>query len=115
MAEEEPRPQRMLEGPYELFELRDEESIIIRVERYVQGSMIIHPRDEEKIIPALRVWIPRSMKPAGMPYYDITSKTLAAQLLPLIMGRDRERSEFKITKYGRAPKARFQIERIPIR
>lgn len=109
---------RRLPGPYEILDLADGGSVRLKVVSYERGSIIIHPRypgaPAEKEIPVLRVHLPPDVKPYPPMYYDITSKTLQAQFLPLLMERGFERYEYVITKHGVAPRARFTLERLPI-
>jgi len=108
---------RSLVGPYELLDLPDRGSVKLRIQTYERGTMMISPKyagaPETKEIEVLRVHLAPGVKVLPPPYYDITSKTLTAQLLPLLMERDYERYTYVITKYGVAPKARFTLERIP--
>jgi len=109
---------RRLVGPYEILELADRQTITLRVVGWERGSMEIHPRfegaPEVKEIPVLRVHVPAGWKPAPPMYWDVTSKTLQAQWVPLLLERDYERYEYVITAYGVAPRKRFTLERRPI-
>jgi len=109
---------RRLMGPYELLDLPDRGSVRLRIVTWEQGIITIHPRYEggpaEKDIPVLRVHLAAGVKALPPMYYDITSKTLQAQLLPLLLERGYERYEYVVTKYGVAPKARFTLERVPL-
>jgi len=109
---------RRLVGPYEILDLPDRGSARLRIVSWEQGSMIIHPEypgaPAEKEIPVLRVHLYPGVKPYPPPYYDITSKTLQAQMLPMLMERGFENYWYVITKYGEAPRARFTLERIPL-
>ena len=109
---------RRLQGPYELLELADRQSVTLRVISWEQGSLIIHPRWEgapaEKEISALRVHLATGVKPYPPMYWDVTSKTLEAQLLPLLLERGFEHYEYVITAYGIAPRKRFTLERRPL-
>ena len=109
---------RELVGPYEILDLEDGASVTIRVTTYERGRILIHPRytgaPPEKWIPVLRVHLPPGVKPYPPMYYDITSKTLTAQLWPMLAAPDQERFEYEITKHGVAPRARFTLERRPI-
>ena len=104
-----------LPGPYEILDLRDGESIDLRVERWELGKMRIRVRrtGEEKEIIALRVYVPPELKPTLPHYYDITANTLRAGLLPYLEKPDYRRYIFRITKIGVAPTARFMLEVIP--
>lgn len=109
---------RRLPGPYELLDLADGASVRLRAVSWERGSILIHPRyegaPEEKEIEVLRVHLATGVKPYPPMYYDVTSKTLMAQMLPMLMERDFERYEYIITKYGVAPRARFTLERVPL-
>ena len=109
---------RRLPGPYEILDLPDRGSVSIRVVSWERGSIIIHPRwpgaPAEKEIPVLRVHLAAGVKPYPPMYYDVTSKTLQAQFLPMLMERGFENYEYVVTKYGVAPRARFTLERRPI-
>ena len=103
-----------LPGPFEILELRDGQSIVLRVVDWRLGLMKIHPRfagaPAEKVIKVLRLYVPRDVKPVGPDYWDITAQTLIYQLLPFLQDpRFRERT-FKITAYGVAPRKRFTVE-----
>jgi len=109
---------RRLPGPYEILDLPDRGSVTLRLVSWEQGSMVIHPTwpgaPAEKEIPVLRLHLAAGVKPYPPEYFDVTSKTLQAQLLPMLMERGFERYEYVITKYGVAPRARFTLERVPI-
>lgn len=109
---------RELPGPYEILDLGDRESVRLRITSSERGTILIHPRYEgapkEKRIPALRVHLPTGVKEYPPMYYDITSKTLIAQLWPLLLQRDFMNYEYVITKHGVAPRARFTLERLPL-
>lgn len=102
-------------GPYEILDLEDGQSVTIRIRSYERGRILIHPRYQgapsEKWIPALRVHMQEGVKAFPPMYYDLTSKTLQAQLMPFLAAPDFERFEFVITKHGVAPRARFTLER----
>jgi len=108
---------RRLPGPYELLELSDRQSIDLKVVSWERGTMEIHPRyagaPATKEIPVLRVHVPADIKALPPQYYDVTSKTLAAQWLPFLLQRGFEKWTFRITAYGVAPRKRFSLERLP--
>jgi len=108
---------RVLPGPYELLELADRQSLRLRPIRWELGVMTIHPRNQagpkEKTIEVLRIHVTPATKPVPPMYYDVTSKTLIAQFLPMLGEVGYENYEYVITKYGVAPTARFTLERIP--
>jgi len=106
---------RRLPGPYEILDLADRETVRLRIVAWEQGTMVIAPRypgaPAEKEVDALRVHLAAGVKPYPPQYYDITSKTLQAQLLPYLLERGYDRFEYAVTKFGVAPKARFTLER----
>jgi len=108
---------RPLPGPYELLDLPDRGRVSLKIMTWERGTMIIHPnRGEgptEKEIEVLRVHLAVGVKDYPPMYYDITSKTLMAQMLPMFYERGYENYTYVITKYGVAPRARFTLERIP--
>jgi len=109
---------RLLPGPYEILELGDGQSVRLRLVSFERGSMVIHPRNmggpAEKTVDVLRVHVAPGVKPLPPMYYDVTSKTLIAQWLPMLLERGFERYEYVVTKFGVAPRARFTLERVPL-
>jgi len=106
----------MLPRPYEILDLGDGGTKELIILDYRLGKMIIHPRPAglPKEIAVLRVYVPESIKPLFPDYYDITAQTLIAQLLPILESGNYKDKKFIITKYGEAPKARFQVEVKPL-
>lgn len=108
---------RRLPGPYELLELKDGEGIDLKVIGWERGTMEIHPKwpgaPESKEIPVLRVHVPVEFKAYPPRYYDVTSKTLMAQWIPLLARPDYKKWTFRITAHGVAPRKRFTLERLP--
>lgn len=104
-----------LEGPYEILDLGDRGHKELRILSWKLGRMVIQPRETgvAKEIKALRVWVPKEIKPLFPDYWDITAQTLIAQLIPHLERPGWEEARFIITKYGEAPKARFSLEVIP--
>ena len=100
-----------LPGPYELFDLGTGGTRDLRITKFMTGRMTIHPRPEgrPKEIIALRVWVPDTIKTLYPDYYDVTSQTLIAQLLPHLEAGDYIGKRFTITKYGQGPTARFSL------
>jgi hypothetical protein len=101
-----------LPGPYEILEMTDREVRSLRIVAWQQGLMRIQTGEvpEGKTIKALRVFVPAQTKPIGVSWYDITSQTLIAQILPFLEQPNFSTKTFIITKYGTAPKARFTVE-----
>lgn len=101
-----------LEGPYELLDLPDGGILETKITGYDVGEMDIHPgySDLIKQITGLRIHVPPEMKDYFPYYWDITSQTLVAQLLPYLEKTGYGAKTFKITKHGVAPRARFTLE-----
>jgi len=104
--------EKQLPGPYEIFELTDREVKQLRITDYETGLVTIYPQDKPtgKVVTALRVHVPKETKDFFPFYWDITGKTLVAQLLPCLEQPGYKDKVFTITKYGIAPKARFTVE-----
>ena len=101
----------MLSEPMELLDLEDMKKLTFRVVRFEQGETAIKTQDEPggKVVAVLRVHVPRELKPIGMPYYDVTSKTLQAQLLPFLQDPTQRGRTFTITAHGIRPRKRFEL------
>lgn len=101
-----------LKGPYEIFELVDREVRELTITNWEQGRVTIYPPHQPtgKVINALRVHVPAETKDFFPYYWDITSKTLVAQMVPYLEAGGYQGKRFIITKYGVAPKARFSLE-----
>jgi hypothetical protein len=103
-----------LAGPYEIFELKDGESKELTVTRYEYGTVIIHPRypgaPPSKEIAAVRLYIRPEEKPAGVPYWDITSQTLIAQLRPFLEAMPPTGLRIRLTAHGIPPSKRYSLE-----
>lgn len=67
-------------------------------------------RPDGKVIQVLRVWVPKEEKQVGPNYWDITSQTLIAQILPYLEVAGYGTRRFTITKHGMGPTARFTLE-----
>ena len=100
-----------LPGPYEILELEDEETLTTRVLRWTRGEVEIHPayKPAGKVIVAMRIHVPEADKTYFPFYWDVTSQTLVAQLLPYLEAPGYERRTYTITKHGVAPRARFTL------
>lgn len=106
-----------LPGPIEFLELRDRESVTLKVVSWERGTTEIatsrRGREVTIEIPVLRVHVTTETKPYPPNYYDISSKTLTAQLLPLLLQRGYEKWSYRVTAHGVAPRKRFTLERLP--
>jgi len=107
---------QVLPGPFEILELGDRGTKELVVTGWSLGRMTIHPRygAGAKDIVVLRVTVPENIKPLYPDYYDITSQTLLAQILPVLEAGGYEDKSFRITKYGTGPSARFGLEIHPV-
>jgi len=103
-----------LAGPYEILELRDGESKELTILKYESGTVIIHPRypgaPTSKEISAIRLYVPQAEKPAGVPYWDVTSQTLIAQLKPFLEEIPEKGLRIRLTAHGIAPSKRYTLE-----
>jgi hypothetical protein len=101
-----------LKAPLEMFDIGNGDSMVMLIVGSELGECTIHSRREnrEKRVDCLRAHLAPGFKTIGMPYWDITSKTLIAQLEPLLINPPPTGKRFKITKHGVAPAARFQVE-----
>lgn len=104
----------LMESPFEILELADGQMVEFRILKWELGETVIHPRfpgaPAEKRINALRVHVPPKFKALFPHYWDITSKTLIAQLLPYLEKRGFEKKTFRVRAHGVAPKKRFTLE-----
>jgi len=101
-----------LKGPYEIFELVDGETRVLRITNWQTGNVTIYPPHKPggKVINALRVHVPAETKDFFPYYWDITGKTLVAQMVPYLEQAGYQDKIFTVTKHGIAPKARFTLE-----
>jgi len=101
-------------SPYEIFELRDGESRELTVQKYESGTVVIHPRypgaPTSKEISAVRLYVPPAEKPAGVPYWDITSQTLIAQLRPFLEAMPPTGLRIRLIAHGIPPSKRYSLE-----
>ena len=101
-----------LSEPYEILELQDGETLSTHILAFEQGELTIKPAHAPggKTIMAIRLTVPTTEKTHFPYYWDATSKTLTAQLLPLLPEIIKLQRLVKITKRGVAPAARFTVE-----
>jgi len=102
----------ILDAPAEILDLADGQSVEFAILRYDRGELRIEPRlePEGKIVPVLRLYVSAQDKPAGAPYWDVTSRTLIARLDPVIDQLVASGRRIRITKFGFAPSARHQVD-----
>lgn len=107
-----------IEGPHEILELADGESIKIHVERWEAGDMTIHPTwpgaPETKEVEGLRVHVRQGDKEWLPNYWDVTAGHLVAGLKPLLPGLQDSGKAVTITaglmRPGDSASKRFKIE-----
>ena len=99
----------------EILELEDGGTIDLRVTEYEVGEMIIPPRQgpPDKRVRVVRLHVRQEDKPVGPAYWDVTGQTLIEQMLPYLRRPDFRAITFRVTKFGIAPKARFQLQVVP--
>jgi len=104
---------KLLSEPFEFLDLKDGVSLTLVAAGQEWGEAVIKPRypgaPEEKRIPVLRLSVKPEYKPVGVPYWDITSKTLQAQLRPLLPDLITTGKEFTITAHGEGVQKRFSL------
>lgn len=101
-----------IETPMELLDLQDGGKVefhILKVERWA-GVIKPPTHPDGKEVDVLRVYVRPGEKSHGLPYYDLTAKTLRAQLEPLVDSIIASQRLVRITKRGVAPSARFSVE-----
>lgn len=105
----------MLIGPFELLELQDSQAATFRVLRWEESTTTIHPAHAAagKVVPHLRVHVPRDDKPLGVDYWDLTSATLVAQMRPSLQQNAPGRVRYTIRAQGFGAKKRFSVETSP--
>jgi len=107
--------ERRMAGPYEILELKDGEVRRLVIRNWESGLVTIYPADKPtgKVVTALRVHVTPDQKEYFPYYWDITGKTLVAQMLPYLQQPGYQDKVFTITKHGVPPKARFTLEVMP--
>jgi len=107
-----------IEGPHEILELADGESVTIHVERWEAGDITIHPTwpgaPESKDVRGLRVFVPMADKEYLPSYWDITAGHLVAGLKLLLPGLQESGKAVTITaglmRPGDQASKRFKLE-----
>lgn len=107
----------MLPGPSEIFEPASGQPVELLITGQQVGELTIHPTyagaPAQKTIPVLRVFVDPKTKPTGMPYWDITSQTLIAQLRPFLTTFPPTGIRVKVTGQGVAPSKRYTVDLVP--
>lgn len=101
-----------LSEPREILDLPDMGVLSTHVLSWEEGETTIFPDSapQGKVVVAMRIHVPQGDKAHFPFYWDITSKTLRAQLLPMLNEIVAAKRTVKITKYGIGPAARFRTE-----
>lgn len=93
--------------------LNDGESITLKVQRWEEGSVVIHPVYKPNLpsqtINALRLHLQEGVKDTVPYYWDLTAKRLIAGLLPYLRKSGFQDKEFTITARGFRPTKRFSL------
>jgi hypothetical protein len=103
---------RDLPGPFEILELRDGQSVTLRVRDWEHGKVWIQPRDgrDRKQVLALRLHLQAGIKATLPQYYDVLGQHLVAGLWPYLSRPDYPGQAFKITMHGSPPQGRPSLE-----
>lgn len=125
-----------LPAPMELLDLEHANSVTLRINHFEQGYTTIHPKSPTprdvrifmqqqgltappvagqpifKQIPVLRVYGTRLDTPSPGTYWDISSLTLQAALLPILTTNASRQVVLKLTALGVKPTKRYSVEMI---
>ncbi len=100
----------------EILDLADGEArtfTVLSAERG-EASITLGGAGGPKVVPVLRLHLAPGDKPFGPPYWDVTARTLQAQLAPQLFASAYRPRVFTITKSGVAPAARFTVASRPL-
>ena len=103
-------------SPFEILDLADGESRTFTVRSAERGeaSITLAGAGGPKVVPVLRLYLAPGEKAFGPDYYDVTARTLQAQLEPQLLAPAYRPRVFTITKSGVAPAARFTVASRPV-
>jgi hypothetical protein len=125
---------RELPEPIELLDLDHGNAISLAIDRFEMGQTLIHPTQITPrhvrlhmiqnnltappatgtpisvMIPVLRVFGTRLDKPSPLHYWDISSKTLQADLLPRLIANQGGVLTVTLTANGYKPTKRYSVE-----
>jgi len=123
----------ILDGPMEFLDLEHGHSVTLQVSSFLEGETVIAPRNPTQAqraqfmqengmtdppgvghpitvtIPVVRLFGTRLDEPDLRPYWDISSKTLIAQLTPQLRAGTHTYRQFTITANGVKPKKRYSL------
>ena len=124
----------LLPEPYEFVDVDAGHAFQITVTHYLDGSVVIHPRnpsarqirimmDQRQMpappvpgepisieVPALRLYGRRLDEPSAAPYWDVSSKTLRADLLARFTSGLLLPATLTLTANGVRPRKRYSVE-----
>jgi hypothetical protein len=95
-----------------ILELQDRQGIIITPIKYEIFEYTIFPKylqGQSKKIKILRIYVPKEEQLFGPGYWDITSQTLIATLLPILKQKTLGSFKVQIVAIGVAPAKRFSV------
>ena len=124
----------LLSEPLEFIDLEPGDSMVIRVDAWTDGSTVIHPSSPSPRhvrihmsqnslaappapgtpisveVPALRLLGQRVDEPSNASYFDISSKTLRADLLARLTAGMTLPATIRLTANGQKPRKRYSVE-----
>ena len=102
--------------PFELLDLADGQSLTVTVRSVESGELAFTPPGSlsPTRIPVLRLHVDYATKPAGMPYVDVTSRTLQAQLAPSLNIPGFLPRRFTLTARGSGLQKRYEVASAPV-
>lgn len=124
----------LLAEPYEFVDLPPDESITIRVDQFQDGSAVIHPNATSPRhiaihmqqrgltappppgtpigieVPVIRLFGERVDKTSVQRYFDVSSKTLRADLLARLTAGLTLPATIRLTANGHKPRKRYSVE-----
>ena len=101
-----------LKKPWELLDISDGYSLTFHVLRYELGTVEVTRRYDGATItiPTTRLFVAPGDKSHGLPYWDVTSLTLQAQLKPWLDNPSTRGRTFTVRAQGVRPQKRFALE-----
>lgn len=100
----------------EILDLPDGGEVTLRVTSWERkkGSFVTQRHPEGEVLDYMRLHLAPGSKATGPNWWDVTSKTLQAQLAPLLTPEIMATKRVVIHKVGVAPKARFSVTLLPL-
>lgn len=102
--------------PFELLDLADGQALAVTVRSVESGEISFTPSgtSSPKTVPMLRLSVDTQDKPAGPPYVDVTSRTLQAQLAPMLNVPGFLPRRLTFTARGSGLKKRYEVGSAPV-